>query len=127
MRLIPVYLCMICFGLLGWVVWPQTAQAQRLVLPACVTSREPGSAGKCSLNDIVVTGANFANFLTEISAALFFATFVYGGARYLLAFTDPKGVEAGKSAMKGAAIGMLIVLSAWTIVRYVTQSLLGLK
>ncbi len=114
-------------SLVGFALVPHVSQAQRLVLPKCATAREPALAGKCSLEDIVTTGANFANLLTEISAALFFATFVYGGARYLLAFADPKGVEAGKSAMKGAAIGMLIVLSAWTIVRYVAQSLLGIK
>ena len=52
----------------------------RLQLPTCTQS------GNCLLDDIVATGAAFANLLTALSAALFFGTFVYGGARYLLSF-----------------------------------------
>lgn len=122
-RTSATFFCILFLASLAFV--PHALYAQRLALPECATSRDPAKAGKCSLDDIITTGANFANLLTEISAALFFATFVYGGARYLFAFADPKGVETGKTAMKGAAIGMLIVLSAWTIVNYVAKSLLG--
>lgn len=93
----------------------------RLQLPPCVQT------GNCSLDDIVRTGAYAANFLTGLSAALFFATFVYGGARYLLSFGRKEWVEAGKKAMSGAAIGMAIVLGAWTLVNYIANSLQGIK
>lgn len=92
----------------------------RLVLPACISS------GNCSLDDIVNTGANAANFFTALSAALFFATFVYGGARYLLSFGRKEWVAAGTKAMTGAAIGMAIVMGAWVIVNYVANSLQGI-
>ncbi|MFZ2804683.1 MAG: pilin [Patescibacteria group bacterium] len=104
---------------------PTTAPASTalgvLALPACIKS------GNCTLDDIVTTGANFANLLTQLSAALFFATFVYGGAMYLLSFGDKSRVEKGKKAIVGAAIGMAIVLGAWTMVTYVANSLLGRK
>jgi type IV secretion system pilin len=93
----------------------------RFQLPPCV------QIGNCTLDDIVRTGASFANFLTGLSAALFFATFVYGGARYLLSFGKKESVEAGKKAMTGAAIGMGFVLGAWTLVNYVANSLQGIK
>jgi hypothetical protein len=106
---------------------PLVAKAQSLqaemasagVNPACM------SAGNCSLDDIVKTAAAFGNMLMEISAALFFATFVYGGARYLLSFGKSDWVQKGTQAMKGGAIGMLIVMSAWTIVRFVAGTLMG--
>jgi len=79
--------------------------------------------GTCTLDDIVTTGAGFANLLTEISAALFFATFVYGGAMYLMSFGKAEWVKKGTDAMKGGAIGMLIVLAAWTIVRYIASAI----
>jgi hypothetical protein len=81
--------------------------------------------GNCSLDQIVQTGAAFANMLTQLSAALFFATFVYGGAMYLLSFGDKKRVEKGKQAITGSAIGMAFVLGAWTLVNYIANSLLG--
>lgn len=108
--------------LLPTVVKAQSLQAEMArtgVNPACM------SAGNCSLDDIVKTAAAFGNMLMEISAALFFATFVYGGARYLLSFGKSEWVQKGTQAMKGGAIGMLIVMSAWTIVRYVAGVLTG--
>ncbi|MBP9864433.1 hypothetical protein KBC54_03225 [Patescibacteria group bacterium] len=81
------------------------------------------SNGDCTLDDIVTTGASFANLLTQLSAAFFFATFVYGGAMYLLSFGDKGRVDKGKKAITGAAVGMLIVLMAWTIVNYIANAL----
>lgn len=89
----------------------------RLKLPPCIQS------GDCGLEDIVLTGASFANLLTELSAALFFATFIYGGAMYLLSFGRSEWVSKGTKAMTGAMIGMGIVLAAWTIVRYIVISI----
>lgn len=87
-----------------------------------------GKSGEnCTLDDIVSTGANFANLLTSLSAALFFGTFVYGGARYLLSFGRKEWVEAGTKAMRGGAIGMAIVLGAWTLVNYIANSIRGIK
>ncbi len=94
----------------------QVEMAKTGVNPACM------SDGNCKLDDIVLTGVAFANLLTEISAALFFATFVYGGAMYLMSFGKQDRVKKGTDAMKGAAIGMLIVMGAWTIVRYVATA-----
>jgi hypothetical protein len=98
---------------------PKGGNAPKLDLPPCI------STGNCTLDDIVKTGANFANLLTQVSAALFFATFIYGGAMYLLSFGDKSRVEKGKKAITGAAIGMAIVLGAWTLVTYIAGSLLG--
>ncbi len=85
------------------------------------------ACGDCKLEDIVKTGAAFANLLTQLSAAFFFATFVYGGAMYLLSFGDKGRVDKGKKAITGAAFGMLIVLMAWTVVNYIANSLKGIK
>lgn len=92
-----------------------------LQLPACI------STGNCSLDDIVRTGAAFANLLTALSAALFFGTFVYGGGAYLLSFGRENWVKAGKSAMWGATFGMLIVLFAWTLVNYLANAIRGIS
>lgn len=83
------------------------------------------SDGNCSLDDVVLAGSAFANILIELSAALFFATFIYGGAMYVFSFGKSDWVKKGTDAMKGGAIGMLIVMSAWTIVRFLASSIKG--
>jgi len=91
----------------------------RIILPDCIDT------GNCTLDDIVRTGVAFATFLFGLSAALFFAIFVYGGAMYLLSFGQSGMVERGKKAIKGAVIGFLLVMAAWSIVRFVDESLRG--
>lgn len=100
-------------------VTPQASGPVGLKLPTCIES------GNCTVDDIVTTGAAFANLLTQLSAAAFFATFIYGGAMYLLSFGDKARVDKGKKALTGAAIGMLFVLIAWTLVNYIANSLTG--
>ncbi len=88
-----------------------------LQLPSCTVN------GNCSLDDIVSTGVAFAGLLMELSGALFFATFIYGGAMYLLSFGRSEWVSKGNKAMTGAIIGMGIVLTAWMIVKYIVIAL----
>lgn len=90
-------------------------------LPSDVRARV--LAGNATLDDIVRTGVAFATFLFGLSAALFFVVFVYGGALLLLSFGQSGRVEKGKSAIKGAAIGIFFVMAAWTIVQYVVKSI----
>jgi len=90
-----------------------------LQLPDCTIK------GNCGLDDIVLTGVAAANLFMSLSGALFFATFVYGGAMYLLSFGKSDWVSKGTKAMTGAVFGMTIVLSAWTIVNYIAGSLTG--
>lgn len=98
---------------------PIQQSPDRLALPACVSS------GNCTLNDIVQTGVNFATFIMGLSGALFFAVFIYGGALYLLSFGNKSRVQKGKDAIKGAVIGMIFVLGAWTIVNTLVKGLKG--
>ncbi|MCI0479217.1 pilin [Candidatus Uhrbacteria bacterium] len=81
--------------------------------------------GDCSLDDIVKTGVGFANFLMGLSGALFLVIFIYGGAMYLLSFGNTSMVERGKKAVTGAVIGIVIVLSAWTIVSQIVKGITG--
>ena len=82
-------------------------------------------SGNCQLDDILRTGVAFANLLIGLSAAAFFATFVYGGFMYLMSFGSKEYVGKGKKALTGAAIGMVIVMSSWTIVNYLASTITG--
>lgn len=95
------------------------AAPARIELPSCTKD------GNCTLDQIVQTGVNFAKFLMGLSGALFFVIFIYGGAMYLLSFGDKGRVAKGRSAITGAAIGIVIVLASWTIVNFLTKALKG--
>jgi hypothetical protein len=101
---------------------PTAAQPQaagQLALPACVKT------GNCTLDDIVRTGVNFATFIMGLAGALFFAVFIYGGALYLTSFGNASQVKKGQEAIKGAVIGMIFVIGAWTIVNTLVKGLTG--
>lgn len=83
--------------------------------------------GDCSVDDIVYAGVGFAKFLMGLSGALFFIIFIYGGALYLMSFGDKARVDKGKKAITGAAIGIVIVAGAWTIVQYIVGGITGIE
>lgn len=89
-----------------------------LQLSPCIQS------GNCGLEDILYTGAQFANFLIQISGAIFLAIFVYGGFLYLTAGTSARAAK-GKSMIIQASIAMVLILAAFTFVNFVQQSLVG--
>ncbi|MBU1348621.1 pilin [Patescibacteria group bacterium] len=102
-----------------------SGQAPQGIIPGSV--KNCIDTGDCTLDDIVMTGVGFANFLLGLSGALFLVIFIYGGAMYLLSFGNKSMVERGTKAIKGAAFGMIIVLSAWTIVSQIVKGITGLS
>lgn len=81
------------------------------------TFRPPGDFGYTS----PITGnlAGFINrlikFALGIVGAILLATFIYGGGSWMIA-SDPKEVQAAKTTLKNAVIGMAIVSLSYTIV-----------
>ncbi len=99
--------------------------AGRLGLPPCAVSHDPSIAGRCTLDDIKTVAVNFANFLMGLAAAFFLAIFVWAGFKYIF-FAYDSGVAAdARNTLVGAAIGMLLVLGAATIVRFVSSAATG--
>jgi len=90
----------------------------RLGLPDCATTHDPATAGKCTLDDIKTVAVNFANFLMGLAAAFFLAIFVWAGFRYIFFAYDSGVAGEARKTLTNAAIGMLLVLGAATIVRF---------
>jgi len=88
-----------------------------LVLVPCTQS------GNCTIDDLVNQGINFAKWIMGLSGALFLLVFVYGGAMYVASFGKAEYVTKGKNALKRGAIGIVLVMGAWTVVSYVATSL----
>lgn len=90
----------------------------RLGLPNCATTHDPATAGKCTLEDIKQVAINFANFLMGLAAAFFLAIFVWAGFKYIFFAYDPGVAGEARKTLTNAAIGMLLILGAATIVRF---------
>jgi hypothetical protein len=86
-------------------------------LSSCVRS------GQCTLKDILVTGANFANFLIMISGAIFLAIIVYAGYKYLLA--GEKGAEGGMKMIKDAMLGLALMFAGYLLISFIQSSFLS--
>ncbi len=99
--------------------------AGALRLPDCATSHDPNIAGKCSLDDIKQVGVNFANFLMGLAAAFFLLIFVYAGFKYIFFAYDSGTAGEARKMLTSSAIGMLLVLGAATIVRFVQTTATG--
>lgn len=79
--------------------------------------------GDCEIADLVQQAVNFARWLMGLAGALFLLVFVYGGAMYVMSFGRSDMVTKGKTALVRGAIGVVLVMGAWTIVTYVADSL----
>ncbi len=97
----------------------------RFNLPTCATTHDAALAGKCTLDDIVQVGVTFANFLMGLAAAFFLAIFVWAGCKYIFFAYDPGVAGDAKKTLTNAAIGMLLVLGASVIIRFVQTAATG--
>lgn len=89
----------------------------RFSLPTCTET------GNCTLTDIVNTGVRFANFLIAFSGVIFLMTFLYAGAWLLFFAYDSSAIKKAQGMITGAAIGIVIVMTAGVAVRFVGTSL----
>lgn len=101
----------------GKVAVPQAPYS--LWLPTCVTTNE-----KCTLDDIVMTGAHFATFLIEISGSIFLAIFVYGGFLYLTAGSSDRAAK-GKKTIIQATYAIALMMAAFIFISFIQNSLIG--
>jgi hypothetical protein len=87
-------------------------------LSACIKT------GTCTLDDIVASGAAFANFLIAISGSVYLIIFVYAGALYLTAGSSSR-VEQAKKTLRSATLGMVLLLGAYVFIRSIQQTFIG--
>lgn len=104
---------------------PNPAAAGQASTPAPGGMKNLGceATGDCQISDLVAKAVMFAQFLMGLAGALFLFAFVYGGAMYVMAFGRPAWTQKGQKAMVQSAIGLVLIMGAWTIVTYLVSSL----
>lgn len=69
---------------------------------------------ECIFQNVVVSLLGFAGLA-------FFVLFIVGGFQYLTGGTDPKKIEAAQGTLKTAFIGIIIIASAYLILRFIAS------
>ena len=114
------------------LIWPSAGQAEGV---AGCSSREDSDSGiwnniencrkcgDCSLNDFAQLALNIFDYILGLVGSLALLVFVYGGILFLFSGGNSDQVQKGKSALKGAVIGLIIVFCSYVIVHFVSNAL----
>lgn len=71
--------------------------------------------------------ANFYEFALMMGGILAFGAIVYGGIKYTFAAGDPSGQSEGKEWIKGALLGLLLLVGAWLVLNTINPDLVKLR
>lgn len=83
---------------------------------------------KCGFEEIIQTFINITRLILGIMGSLALFMFTYGGLKFILSLGNSDKVKEAKTILTNAAIGIILILGAWTIVNLVVlASSLGRK
>lgn len=103
----------LCFGFI-----PVLALAQSPLVPC------DGVTVQCNFSKLLILATNILNFLLIVSFPLAAIGFAWAGFLFLSSAGSESQVSKAKGIFTKILIGFLIILSAWLIVRTVTNVLL---
>jgi hypothetical protein len=69
--------------------------------------------GDCSLGDIMTVVANIGNYILSIVGGLVLLAYILGGFWWIISHGNKAYVDKGKSYIKNATVGLIIVLFAY--------------
>lgn len=75
----------------------------------------------CDLDDLVSTVNKIIKFLVVIAASVVAMMFCYAGFIYLTAGGDTGKAKKAKSVFTSTAVGFVIILAGWLIIKFVLQ------
>ena len=81
-----------------------------------VIGSDGGPKGPCSLCDAMIVMRNIITFGFELVFSISTGMIAWGAIRMMAAGGDPKKVTDARSIMTSAIIGIVIAVSAWTII-----------
>jgi hypothetical protein len=100
-------------------VFTPVVQAQ--ILPDECTGPDAGT--KCGVNELIRTLINYSKALLLALGSMALLLFVYGGFVWVTAAGNTARVDKGRKILVGTVVGIVIVLGAFTLVRFVGESL----
>lgn len=81
--------------------------------------------GICGWCELIQLGQNVIDFLIKISTVLAIAFIIYGGIMMMITSAKPEKLQASRSIIWSAVIGLVIVLTSWVILNTFFHLLTG--
>lgn len=82
-------------------------------------SRSYGGANKNDVKDIRATTASIINVVIMLLGSIFVILIIVAGFLYMTSAGNEKQIEKSISYIKAGVIGLIIILAAWSITRFV--------
>jgi hypothetical protein len=73
--------------------------------------------------NLTVLIAGIVQSLLGLLGVIFVVLLIYGGVIWMTSMADPKKIEKAKSIIKASIIGLLIIVSAYSIAYFITSRL----
>lgn len=78
---------------------------------------KPGTTiESCGLTQVFEMIVNFSKLILALSGSAALLMFMYGGVLWIIAAGNQERIQKGKTALAAAALGLVIILSAWLII-----------
>ncbi|PGK51549.1 hypothetical protein CN918_27545 [Priestia megaterium] len=114
-KLIALFVVMFSLMFANTSLLTSTAQVHAA---ACdVSGGVPGANCKSAGKDVNAKILSFGGALSGVVVGIALLMIIYGGFKYVTSQGDPKATESAKSQIMFAGIGMLIVMTAFVIMK----------
>jgi len=80
--------------------------------------------GDCTLNDLLYIGVSVAELILKYLGVIALALFVLGGIIWITSGGSKEKVKKGVAIIRGAIVGMIIVITAFLVVRVIMKDVL---
>jgi hypothetical protein len=81
----------------------------------------------CGINEVLLLFTNIKDLLLGILGSFALLMFVYGGVVFLTSGGNQERVTQGKTILRNAVIGLILVFVSWIIVNFILTALTGGK
>ncbi|KKU48093.1 MAG: hypothetical protein UX68_C0022G0018 [Parcubacteria group bacterium GW2011_GWA2_46_9] len=102
-----------------------------LIPSGCISSQGYDAQGRplpreeCGLKEMVKVAVNISKLILGVLGSVTLLFFIYGGFVWITAAGNTQRIEQGKKVFESALVGLIIVLSSWLIIYFITAALTG--
>lgn len=98
-----------------------SALCAALLLPSSVSAATlDNPLGTTNVREVI---GRLISAILGVTGSIALLMFVYGGFLWLVSAGEPDKVKKGKEVMKWAALGLVVIVGAYTIVRAIVSAL----
>ena len=99
--------------------WDPTRCYQDVTFP--LTGGQTGTTKVATIQGFECIFGNILQIATTLAGIALFAMLLIGGFKYMTSGGDPKGAEQAKGTMTSALMGLVLLIVAWLLLKFVSE------